>query len=146
MFMWGDIGIFNDVRYLSVAPHWYFRPFMAFLLFCPHHYFGIAGLLYLFVVVYFQPKVLRLSTYEKRSITGYQRAEDSILYLLSCWVFIMSCLYVCSFLPYGRYYTSEGGNIATTVSFAYIFVFLGCPVYDIIIYSKHCLRKSLRDI
>jgi hypothetical protein len=28
-FMWGDIGFINDVRFLSVAPHWYFRPFMA---------------------------------------------------------------------------------------------------------------------
>jgi len=29
IFMWGDIGIVNDVRFYGVAPHWYFRPFMA---------------------------------------------------------------------------------------------------------------------
>ncbi len=29
IFMWGDIGIMTDVRFYGVAPHWYFRPFMA---------------------------------------------------------------------------------------------------------------------
>jgi len=27
--MWGDIGLIPDVRFYGVAPHWYFRPFMA---------------------------------------------------------------------------------------------------------------------
>jgi len=29
IFMWGDIGLVPDVRFYGVAPHWYFRPFMA---------------------------------------------------------------------------------------------------------------------
>lgn len=29
IFMWGDIGLSTDVRFYGVAPHWYFRPFMA---------------------------------------------------------------------------------------------------------------------
>lgn len=29
IFMWGDIGMVTDVRFYGVAPHWYFRPFMA---------------------------------------------------------------------------------------------------------------------
>ena len=28
-FMWGDIGFIVDIRFYGVAPHWYFRPFMA---------------------------------------------------------------------------------------------------------------------
>lgn len=28
IFMWGDLGLTTDVRFLSVAPHWYFRPYM----------------------------------------------------------------------------------------------------------------------
>jgi len=28
-FTFGDIGIVLDVNYMAVAPHWYFRPFMA---------------------------------------------------------------------------------------------------------------------
>jgi hypothetical protein len=29
IFMWGDIGMVTDIRFYGVAPHWYFRPFMA---------------------------------------------------------------------------------------------------------------------
>jgi hypothetical protein len=28
LFMWGDIGLITDIRFLSVAPHWYFRSYM----------------------------------------------------------------------------------------------------------------------
>jgi len=36
-FTFGDIGIIEDVNYLAVAPHWYFRPFMAWLTYIPNH-------------------------------------------------------------------------------------------------------------
>ena len=29
IFMWGDIGVSTDIRFYGVAPHWYFRPYMA---------------------------------------------------------------------------------------------------------------------
>jgi len=29
IFMWGDLGLVTDIRFYGVAPHWYFRPFMA---------------------------------------------------------------------------------------------------------------------
>ncbi len=29
LFMWGDVGLVNDIRFYGVAPHWYFRPLMA---------------------------------------------------------------------------------------------------------------------
>jgi len=54
IFMWGDIGIINDVRFYGVAPHWYFRPYMAWLIACPYHYVGIFGLVFFFCVLYFQ--------------------------------------------------------------------------------------------
>jgi hypothetical protein len=47
--MWGDVGMMTDVRYYGVAPHWYFRPFMAWLTACPFHKTGIFGLLFFFL-------------------------------------------------------------------------------------------------
>lgn len=54
IFMWGDVGLVNDVRFYGVAPHWYFRPYMAWLVACPYHFIGIFGLVFFFVVLYFQ--------------------------------------------------------------------------------------------
>ena len=51
IFMWGDVGAVVDVRYLGVAPHWYFRPFMSWLTVCPYHKIGIFGLLVFFFLV-----------------------------------------------------------------------------------------------
>jgi hypothetical protein len=72
IFMWGDIGLMTDVRYYGVAPHWYFRPFMAWLIVCPHHKTGIAGLLLFFFLLFQQP-VLHGTTeqggYSKKSLT-----------------------------------------------------------------------------
>jgi hypothetical protein len=48
IFMWGDVGFINDIRFYGVAPHWYFRPLMAWLLVCPFHKLGIAGLVFFF--------------------------------------------------------------------------------------------------
>lgn len=48
IFMWGDVGLVNDIRFYGVAPHWYFRPLMAWLLVCPFHKLGIAGLVFFF--------------------------------------------------------------------------------------------------
>ncbi len=55
IFMWGDIGFISDVRYYGVAPHWYFRPFMAWLIACPHHKTGVFGLFYFFFILFYQP-------------------------------------------------------------------------------------------
>ena len=49
IFMWGDTGLVTDVRFYGVAPHWYFRPFMAWLIACPYHKTGIFGLLFFFL-------------------------------------------------------------------------------------------------
>lgn len=53
-FSWGDIGIETDVRFLGVSPHWYFRPYMAWLVVCPHFWFSMFGLFFFFIVLYYQ--------------------------------------------------------------------------------------------
>jgi len=123
----------NDVRYLGVAPHWYFRAYMSWLIFCPHHYIGIFGLLYVFIIVYYQPKVILGDRDYIQSLRNYEPVEHSFIYNLLFTVFFMSCMYVISYLPYGRFYTSVGGNFATTFSFMYIFIYLSTPLYDIIL-------------
>ena len=57
IFMWGDIGLVTDIRFYGVAPHWYFRPYMAWLIICPYHYLGLFGLVYFFIVLYFQVSI-----------------------------------------------------------------------------------------
>lgn len=64
IFMWGDIGIVTDIRFYGVAPHWYFRPYMAWLIACPYHYVGIFGLVFFFVVLYFQVSLFGSSELE----------------------------------------------------------------------------------
>ena len=63
IFMWGDVGIVTDVRFYGVAPHWYFRPFMAWLIACPYHKTGILGLLLLFFLLFIR---------KEKSFTPYQ--------------------------------------------------------------------------
>ena len=113
----------TDIRFYGVSPHWYFRPLMAWLLVCPFHKMGISGLLLFFVALFFQPGLhaesknnyytRRLSVFRK--LTNHFVSKDinyefSIVYQLSYGFFIVSTLYTLSFLPYGRFYNSIGGN------------------------------------
>lgn len=164
LFMWGDIGIVNDVRFYSVAPHWYFRPFMAWLLACPHHKTGIFGLLFLFGALYFQPNLHGMSDTDgldySNSIgyslfvrrpslpTDHQNAITLNFYrqFVYFW-FFMCALYTTSFLPYGRFYHRLGGNIAMLYSYMFVFVYLSCtslrnPVTLHLVYHN-TLKKSL---
>lgn len=117
----------TDVRFYGVAPHWYFRPFMAWLIACPFHKTGIFGLLFFFFVLYFQPnlqgtteqngygkKVLSLfgRKFKRTSFfTGaYSTLEANLYHQLTYAFFIMCCLYTTSFLPYGRFFQRIGGN------------------------------------
>lgn len=83
IFMWGDIGIVTDVRFYGVAPHWYFRPYMAWLIACPYHYTGIFGLIFFFVVLYFQVSLFGSSELEnlKYVNTVYAFYYEAINYL-----------------------------------------------------------------
>ena len=143
-FMWGDIGIMTDVRFYGVAPHWYFRPFMAWLIVCPHHKTGIFGLLLFFFLLFFQPLLHGSNDqneYFKRSFSFLSRkvekqsvlsnnfvlVEHNLYNQLTFYCFFMACLYKTSLLPYGRFYNRIYGNNGTLFSYMYIFSYLTFP-------------------
>lgn len=150
IFMWGDIGLMVDVRYYGVAPHWYFRPFMAWLIACPHHKTGIFGLIFFFFILFFQPiinGVNELNGFNKKNFLFLNaklkrksyfnqfslNSEINLYFQFFYFLFITFCFYAASFLPYGRFYNRLGGNIGMLFSYMYIFIYLGFPI----------LRKSL---
>lgn len=142
IFMWGDIGLVNDVRYYGVAPHWYFRPFMAWLIACPFHRTGIFGLIYFFFVLYYQPnlhgtteqnnfgkKILLLLAIKLERDNFFASSQSSIesnLYFqLFFFFFIGSAFYTTSFLPYGRFFNRVGGNWGFLWAYFFVFFYLG---------------------
>ncbi len=141
IFMWGDIGLVPDVRFYGVAPHWYFRPFMAWLIVCPHHKTGIFGLLFFFFALFHQPtlhglnehnlyyrrKLLLNSTLLKRRKfykNSFFNVELNMFFQLTYALFVMCALYASSFLPYGRFYNRLGGNSGMLGSYFYMFCYL----------------------
>ena len=146
LFMWGDIGLITDVRFYGVAPHWYFRPFMAWLIVCPHHNMGIFGLLYFFWVLFHQPtlhgvydqtvlKKKKLSfgffLFKKRSFyhTKYFNPELSLYFQFTYACFVMSALYCSSFLPFGRFYNRLSGNVGMLGAYMYVLSYLTFPLF-----------------
>ena len=162
IFMWGDVGIITDVRYYGVAPHWYFRPFMAWLIACPHHKTGIFGLLFFFFILYFQPnlhgtgdqsnynkKILALfnNIFNKNSIFSSMtiNVEMNRFHHITYFLFIGCMLYASSYLQYGRFYNRVGGDIGILLAYMYIFCYLGFsvfrkPIFIELIYSFVFLR------
>jgi len=141
IFMWGDIGLVPDVRFYGVAPHWYFRPFMAWLIVCPHHKTGIFGLIYFFFVLFHQPTLHGINEhnlyYRRKLLFTYNRinrrkfyknvffnVELNIFFQTTYALFVMAALYTSSFLPYGRFYNRLGGNIGMLGAYFYVFVYL----------------------
>ena len=138
IFMWGDIGHIVDVRYMGVAPHWYFRPFMAWLIVCPHHKTGIFGLLYFMFVIFFQVNLKAshdffLSQKDRsllpknkniRFVSRKNYVEFNFFYQFMFWLFILALLYTTTFLPYGRFYNQLGGNNGMLISYFYILFYL----------------------
>ena len=141
IFMWGDIGMMNDVRFYGVAPHWYFRPFMAWLVACPFHKTGIFGLLFFFFILYFQPNLhgtTEQNNYSKKIVSvftskfkcdrfftgSYISLESNLFFQLTYSLFIMCCLYTTSFLPYGRFFQEVGGNWGFLFAYFFIFFYL----------------------
>ena len=144
IFMWGDIGIITDVRFYGVAPHWYFRPFMAWLIACPYHKTGVFGLLLLFFLLFFQPTIHgtnEQNSYMKRSVlflrnklkrsntyvSTYFILEANLFHQFTYTLFIMCCLYGSSFLPYGRFYNRLGGNWGLFCADCFILCYLAFP-------------------
>ena len=135
LFMWGDIGLITDVRFLSVAPHWYFRAYMGWLLFCPHHYIGIFGLIFFLVFIYFQPNVFGKSLKKNNFVMKVLKQDKSSLSLVIFFTFLICLLYSGSFLPCGKYFTFLGGNKATTFSYIFIFLIWFLPIETPLFYT-----------
>ncbi len=146
IFMWGDVGLMTDVRYYGVAPHWYFRPFMAWLIACPHHKTGIFGLIFFFFILFFQPAINgtnELNGYNKKKFLFFNyklkrksyfsqftlNSEINLYFQFFYFLFIVFCFYAASFLPYGRFYNRLGGNIGMLFAYMYIFIYLGFPLF-----------------
>ena len=129
IFMWGDVGALVDVRFLGVAPHWYFRSYMSWLLICPHHYFGVFGLIYLMFVIYFQPN-LKKRYLDLSKVSGMENGSPEVHFSHLCFfsVFLICVLYTNTFLPYGRFYNNVGGNLGLLLSYMYIFTYLTFPL------------------
>ena len=144
IFMWGDIGMVGEVRFYGVAPHWYFRPYMGWLILCPYHYTGLLGLLFFFVSFYYQPNIIGrtlLDSYIVQKIflfisfisaalrgRGYLRIENltvdlDIFYRGTYFLFLMSLWYAFSYLPFGRFFNRIGGNTASTVAYMYLYLY-----------------------
>ncbi len=133
IFMWGDVGLITDVRFLGVAPHWYFRAYMSWLLLCPHHYIGIFGLIYLMVIIYFQPNLKSCYLiFLKKNKFAFSSVETSLIYIFVYTIFILAILYADSFLPYGRFFNKIFGNFALLFSYIFIFIYLTIPVYKFV--------------
>ena len=129
VFMWGDIGMSSDVRFYGVAPHWYFRAYMGWLLLCPHHYIGVFGLVLLMLSIYFQPN---LKTSEFKSFF-IKNTDLYILHTIFYSIFILCFLYTFSMLPYGRFYNEINGNLGLMFSYIYIFLYL---IFDFLYYPN----------
>ncbi len=142
LFMWGDVGLVNDIRFYGVAPHWYFRPLMSWLLVCPFHKMGIAGLLLFFISLYFQPNLhgdSKKNMYTKKiSIFGKRfnflppkefNNEFNVFYQFFYWTFFAASMYTLSFLPYGRFYNRLNGNFVMLLSYAYFFCYWIFPLF-----------------
>ena len=144
IFMWGDIGMVGDVRFYGVAPHWYFRPYMGWLILCPYHYTGLLGLLFFFISFYFQPNIIARTLLDSYLIQkvflfisyiseylrdkGYVRLENltvdlDIFYKFTYFLFLMSLWYAFSYLPFGRFFNRIGGNLASTLAYVYLYLY-----------------------
>jgi quinol-cytochrome oxidoreductase complex cytochrome b subunit len=144
IFMWGDVGLVTDVRYYSVAPHWYFRPFMAWLIACPYHRIGVFGLVLFFIVLFYQPGLHGASDqdiYSRRvlvsphsnlpfkDVYNFNRLTEELNlgHQLMFGFFVGCLLYVSSYLPYGRFYNRLGGNIGMLLAYIYVLMYLTFP-------------------
>jgi len=115
---------------------------MAWLIACPHHKTGIFGLLFFFLILFYQPTLhgtTEQNNYNKRSLLfmktklkcskffsgSYINLEINLYHHTTYSFFVCCCLYAASFLPYGRFYNRLGGNIGMLGSYMYLFLYLG---------------------
>lgn len=92
---------------------------MSWLIVCPHHYLGIAGMLYFFLALYYQPNIKR-----SHSAANIVLPESNLIIIFTTTAFSLSIFYAASYLPYGKFYNRLGGNPATLASFLAILITL----------------------
>ena len=144
IFMWGDIGLIIDPNFNQVAPHWYFRPLMSFLLVIPHALLGVFGLVLFFFLLYHQPtffksgelnyyvyKMYRFSVrrkFQHHHDTAKILNDFNLFYQIAfCW-FLIAVMYTTTFLPNGKYYQVLGGNEGMLCAYFYILIYLTYPI------------------
>jgi len=165
LFMWGDVGLITEPNFNQVAPHWYFRPLMSFLLVLPHAIFGILGLGLFFILIYYQVTLTQQSSlknfkphdngvdaFNKYTIS-YKKINLNIdfnfFYQLTFFMFILACLYTTTFLPNGKYYQYLGGNTGMLFSYFYIFIYLTFPNMKVLFLSdlaNYRLKKKQKKL
>lgn len=112
---------------------------MGWLLFCPHHYLGIYGLIGLFVGVYYHPNIFNwfLKVYARLKV--YLNTTKSYFILVLFLIFFLCCLYTLSYLPCGKYFTYVQGNKATTMAYLYVYIYWFIAI-DLLIRKKGLSR------
>lgn len=162
IFMWGDIGLITEPKFNQVAPHWYFRPLMAFLLVVPHAILGVLGLVFFFFLLYFQVTInqsYELGIY-KTKITNFNlfnnfilnynvykiHVDFNIIYQITFFFFLLACLYTTTFLPNGKYYQLLGGNIGMLFSYFYILLYLTFPNFKNLLFFNKFFNKLKLDL
>jgi hypothetical protein len=153
IFMWGDVGAITDPKFNQVAPHWYFRPLMSFLLVVPHAILGVLGLALFFFLLYhqitlmgsneadvfnhFNPTVsARLKPY-KLYMSGQLTVDYNFFNQFTFYCFFMACMYTTTFLPNGKYYQLLGGNTGMLFSYLYILIYLTFPNIRFVKFNRH---------
>lgn len=124
IFMWGDVGIVNDVRYFGVAPHWYFRAYMGWLNVCPSFYVGIFGLAFFILCLALQNWLKRGQYLYLSQACLFTSPHFNIAYVTFYTFFVLSSFYTFSILPYGRFYNRLGGNVSLLFSYFFILLYL----------------------
>jgi hypothetical protein len=106
---------------------------------------GIAGLVFFFVVLFFQPnihndsenlnfskKVIFNPSFLKKNV--FFSAEDilveiNLFYQITYGFFFFCALYTFTFLPYGRFYNRLGGNVGMLGAYFFVFFYLAFPFF-----------------
>jgi hypothetical protein len=107
---------------------------------CPFHKTGIFGIILFFFLLFHQvtlagsneffqflksKKQLDLhSKYNYIFHTKMLNMDITIYNQITFYMFAVSCLYTFSFLPYGRFYNSLGGNLGMLFAYTYVFLYL----------------------
>lgn len=142
IFMWGDIGFNNEIRFLGVAPHWYFRAYMGWLIVCPHHYIGVFGLVLYMGVIYFQVYIKKILAFLNSNTSTEGDVEKNLFHFIIFVVFIMCLVYTSSILPYGKYYNRIEGNSNLLYSYFFVLMYV-TKLINSALYKVNLIFKSI---